>query len=285
MRSLVLLGLFAAVAANGKAAKAVAKEEVVEVTLSEQGKKIVWAGFVGVAVPAAYFAYVTNGIPDGAKKYHIYTTFICAIATLAYLTMATGHGVFIRPFDGREFFYARYIDWTLTTPLMLLDLLGFAGAGADTTWLLVGCDVIMVVSGLIAAFLEGQEKWYFWGFGVLVFLPILYYLNELKGSETCKANEQISNLYNSISNLTMLTWTCYPIVWVLAEGRGQISADTEALCYTVLDVLAKSVFGFLIMRARVHESNNANPTNTSSSAPGANDTKTPAPAADGGSML
>ena len=78
---------------------------------------LLWAGFAGMAVPAAYFASVTQSVPDGQRKYYIVTTFICMIASLAYLAMATGNGVYVRPFDGREFFYGRYIDWFFTTPL------------------------------------------------------------------------------------------------------------------------------------------------------------------------
>ena len=105
------------------------------------------------------------------RKFHVITTFICMIASLAYLTMATGNGVYLRPFDCRAFLYARYIDWFFTTPLQLLDLLGFAGAGPNTTNFLIGVDVLMIVSGLIGAFLDGSVKYLFWGFGMLCFFP------------------------------------------------------------------------------------------------------------------
>ena len=86
------------------------------------------------------------------------TTFICLIASLAYLAMATGNGIYVRTFDNREFFYARYIDWFFTTPLQLTDLLGFAGAGPNTTNFLLGVDILMIVSGLIGAFFSGDGK-------------------------------------------------------------------------------------------------------------------------------
>merc|ERR1712178_431377 len=91
------------------------------------------------------------GQPDGSRKYHIITFGITAIASLAYLTMATGHGVYIRPFDGREFFYARYIDWAFTTPLQLTDICGFGAADSDTMAWLLGIDFLMIIAGLIGA--------------------------------------------------------------------------------------------------------------------------------------
>ena len=46
---------------------------------------------------------------------------------------------------------------------------------------------------------------------------------------------------------------CYSqvlLVWCLAEGTSGISSDTETILYTFLDIVAKSVFGLLIVSAR-----------------------------------
>jgi bacteriorhodopsin len=48
-------------------------------------------------------------------------------------------------------------------------------------------------------------------------------------------------------NITVLSWFFYPIVWILAEGTGVLCANAEAICYTVLDIISKTVFGFLIV--------------------------------------
>jgi bacteriorhodopsin len=255
--------------------------------LSDQGQKYLWGGFFGMAIPAAYFAHSTFAVADGSRKYHIVTTFICLIASLAYLAMATGNGVYVRSFDCREFFYARYIDWAVTTPLLLIDLLGFAGASSDTTNLLIGADFLMIIAGLIGAFFEGQEKYYFWGFGMLMFAPIIYYLNELKTSPACTSSTKIGGLYGKICNLTIVTWCIYPIVWICAEGNGNITADQEAMAYTILDVCAKSGFGFLIIQARVHEPDSSATvvTTTAVAAASTKADKPTTPLEDAGSML
>jgi len=286
--------LFALLCATTYAAETASSE--VETELSDNGKKFLWVAFVGLAGPCLYFAYKTFSIEDGKRYYHILTTFICMFASLAYLTMASGHGVYIRPFDGREFFYARYVDWTLTTPLMLLDLLGYAGADSDTTCFLVGIDILMIVAGLIGSFFEGQEKWAFWGFGMLMFIPIVYYLL-VTLKETSAYNQQPQwkrDLYGKISMLTAVAWSCYPVVWMFAEGSNKLSADTEAVAYTILDILSKSVFGFLIVSAREQtdandaSSNTAVLANANASKSAAGDAKkapAPTPFADAGSML
>merc|ERR1719198_2509636 len=261
MRSTILiaaciLAVIAADAGHAGAAhkatggKAAAAADDASAPLSDMGKKLLWVAFLGLAVPTAYFWQQTMSQPDGSRKYHIITFGITAIASLAYLTMATGHGVYIRPFDGREFFYARYIDWAFTTPLQLLDICGFAGASEDQTMWLLGVDFLMIIAGLIGAFLEGQEKYYFWAFGMCMFMPILSaLLGGLKASAATKS-EAVQGVFNKISLLTAVSWAAYPVVWLAAEGSGKITADQEAMAYTFLDIIAKSVFGFIIVSAR-----------------------------------
>jgi bacteriorhodopsin len=251
--AILLLGLCLAFAAADPHNKAIVPDEC-ESEISDHGNKALMLAFLGLFVPTCYFAYQTpRADKDGncePRYYHIVTTGITLIASLAYLVMATGHGYYFRPFDCRQFFYTRYVDWAFTTPLMLIDLLGFSGATADTQFFLIGVDFLMIIAGLIGSFVEGDEKYAFFGFGMLMFAPIIYYLLvDLKEAAKTKS-QAVQDVYNKISMLTAITWACYPVVWLFAEGSNKLSADTEVYAYTFLDLLAKSVFGFFIINAR-----------------------------------
>merc|ERR1712093_131411 len=90
---------------------------------------------------------------------------VCLIASLAYFTMSLGHG-YISKCDGRSFYYARYVDWMLTTPLMLWDLCVLAKADSRTRLFIIVMDVLMIGSGLIGGLIEGKERWAFFGFSM-----------------------------------------------------------------------------------------------------------------------
>merc|ERR1711924_578666 len=60
-------------------------------------------------------------------------------------------------------------------------------------------------------------------------------------------NDRRQKAYRRAMNLTVLTWICYPIIWICAEGTGTISVEGENIAYTVLDILSKSLFGWLIV--------------------------------------
>merc|ERR1719284_229335 len=122
-----------------------------------EGDVCLWVAFVGLFIPALYMGFTSFQQPDGKRYFHIVSFLINAIASIAYLAMANGFGsVYVFGSNGtyRQFWYARYIDWSLTTPLQLLDLCGLAGASADTTLFLMATDFLMIVSGAVGALLN-----------------------------------------------------------------------------------------------------------------------------------
>lgn len=46
---------------------------------------------------------------------------------------------------------------------------------------------------------------------------------------------------------TIFLWFLYPIAWGISEGGNVIAPDSEAIFYGILDLLAKPVFGALLI--------------------------------------
>lgn len=115
-------------------------------------------------------------MPQQKRLFHVITALITTFATLSYFAMATGdgdsfthivlreshkHGLPDTTVDVyRQVFFARYIDWSLTTPLLLLDLAFLAGVNGADILVAIVADVIMILTGLFAAYgKEGSQKW------------------------------------------------------------------------------------------------------------------------------
>lgn len=108
--------------------------------------------------------------------------------------MATGLGISYVPTHGakgqhnpnvflkRQVYWARYIDWLLTTPLLLLDLALLAGLSPATTVSIMIVDVFMILTGLFsglvpAAYSDGSRaRWLFYAVSCVALLIILYTL-------------------------------------------------------------------------------------------------------------
>ena len=87
--------------------------------------------------------------------------------------------------------------------------------------------VLMIACGAFGALTVGNVKWVWWFFGMLWFLHIIFALGK-SWAEAAKAKGgESGSVYSKIAGITVITWFCYPIVWVFAEGFGNFSVTFE----------------------------------------------------------
>jgi len=165
--------------------------------------------------------------------------------TTKSLLFTTGYGaVYV---NDRIFHYARYLDWLVTTPLLLLDLGGLCRVGLEESMMLVVLDILMVLAGLAGGLSDGLPCFWMWLLGCVFFLPILYDLLFTFRIKAAEVGSSVSATYSKLMGLTVVLWTLYPVVFVFAEYGHAFSDTVEILCYGILDVTAKCVFGFILL--------------------------------------
>src|SRR6056297_1325250 len=139
-----------------------------------------WLGTAGMFLGMLYFIGRGWGETDERRqKFYIATIMITAIAFVNYLAMALGYGLTGIVVAGEELpiYWARYSDWLFTTPLLLYDLALLAGADRNTIATLVGLDVFMIVTGLVAALTPDPAfRIVWWGISSGALLFLLYVL-------------------------------------------------------------------------------------------------------------
>ncbi len=192
---------------------------------------------------------------DDPKKqeYYIITIFIPAIAAVSYFSMAMGYGVINIPNHEDPIYWARYADWLFTTPLLLLDLCLLAGANRNTIGTLVGLDVGMILTGLVAALATegGAFRVAWWGISTAFMVILLYFLISTLTQNASEQPGEVGSVFSTLRNLTLVLWTAYPIVWLVgSEGLGVVGLGPETVAFAVLDVSAKVGFGFILLNSR-----------------------------------
>lgn len=147
----------------------------------------------------------------------------------------------------RQMFYVRYIDWFLTTPLLLMDLLLTCALPWPTIFYVIFMNWIMIVTGLVAALVQTRYKWGFYTFGCAAFFVVVYTIVFEGRAYARSLGVDVNRVYTICGVWTIGLWFLYPIAFGLSEGGNVISSDSEAVFYGVLDVLAKPVFSFLLL--------------------------------------
>src|ERR687893_2657055 len=109
-------------------------------------------GFLGFVATTVFFLFLMTRAPQGSRHFFVITAVITGVAGFFYLTMATGATA--TNIEGRIFYWGRYIDWVITTPLLLLDLalLALASWQRNLNLIigLIALDVFMILTGLQA---------------------------------------------------------------------------------------------------------------------------------------
>lgn len=211
-------------------------------------------GFLGFVAATVFFLFLMTRAPAGSRHFFIITAVITGVAAFIYLTMATGSTSVL--IEGRIFYWGRYIDWVITTPLLLLDLALLALASwrrnINLIITLIVLDVFMVLTGLQAGSSISEFGRGFWFIVSTIALIVLLYLVYTRlFAEAASRGGAVQSTFRTLALLTIVVWSLYPIVWLLGTaGFNAVGSTVEVFLFLILDFLAKIGFGFLLLTNR-----------------------------------
>ncbi len=170
----------------------------------------------------------------------------------------------IATLTGKSFNEAyRYVDWLLTVPLLLVELILVMKLSHEETisrsvklGLAAAVMVILGYPGEISADMTTRLTW--WAFSMIPFLYIVYQLFFGLRASISIQPQKAKRLVQKACYLTVLSWCFYPIVYLLPNfgfvgGDGFVALQ---IGYSVADIVAKAGFGlliFLIARSKSSE--------------------------------
>jgi bacteriorhodopsin len=192
------------------------------------GLTTLWVVFGLMVLSSALFTAMSWNIPISKRIYHVVTTLITIIGALSYFAMASGHAATYKcelvkdHFEHvpdlhhnlcRQVYWARYVDWTLTTPLLVLDLCLLAGVDGAHTLMAMIASIIMTLTGLFATF--GSEhtaqKWGWFTIACVSYAFVIWHV-ALHGSTAVRAKgERVTKLWGGLAAYTLILWTVYPM--------------------------------------------------------------------------
>ena len=155
----------------------------------------------------------------------------------------------------------RYVDWLLTVPLLLIELVLVMRLPREETVSkcvkLGSAAALMIVLGYpgeIATDIPTRALW-----GTLSAIPFLYIVWELfsgLGASIERQPENVRELVKKARLLTFASWGFYPIVYMAPYAKISGASATTAIQigYTVADLIAKAAVGILIWIIAVRKS-------------------------------
>lgn len=147
----------------------------------------------------------------------------------------------------------RYVDWLLTVPLLLVELLVALSLSPERrnslTWRLVIASVLMIALGYPGEITLEVGPRLLWGtLSTIPFLYILYVLWRELGDMLDAEPAQVHVLVRNLRLLLLASWGVYPIAYLLPllSIDPALTMVGRQVGYSLADVVAKPVYGLLI---------------------------------------
>ncbi len=216
----------------------------------------------------AYFLYSLTSRDEVSARYRpsSYAALcLAAVATLAYAVLYSDidsgfrltDGVYVPTEEARTTEGTRYIDWSVTVPLLTVELLAVCSlSGARARRVRTGAMVsafLMIVTGYIGAQVVGEGRdtgaLVVWGLISTAFFAYLYVvlIAAVRASLPTMGTEAATSLRNATIVL-LSSFGVYPLVYAVP-----VFADVTPAWYTAMqvgysaaDVIAKIGFGVLV---------------------------------------
>lgn len=215
-----------------------------------------FTGYMAMFAASVFFFFERGSVDRKWKLSLLVSGLITGIAAVHYFYM-------------RDYYMAtgdnptalRYIDWTLTVPLMCVEfylLTKVAGARKSLLWKLIIASVWMLVAGYIGEAFnpEGGSTSHsvLWGvISTLGYIYILYtaWFGEVAQLASKSDNPAVEKGVRTLAWFVLVGWAIYPIGYMcmpggwLNTGLGWDSSSVD-LFYNIADAINKIGFGLVV---------------------------------------
>jgi halorhodopsin len=218
-----------------------------------------WVNIALAGLSILLFVYMGRNVTDPRAKFIFGATLMIPLVsissytgllsglTVGFIEMPAGHAL-----AGEEVMsqWGRYLTWALSTPMILLALGLLAKVDNADLFTVIAADIGMCVTGLAAALITSSYglRWAFYVISCAFFLVVLYaILVEWPESAAAAGTDEI---FGTLRVLTVVLWLGYPIIWAVGvEGFALVqSVGITSWGYSALDIGAKYLFAFLLLR-------------------------------------
>jgi len=212
-------------------------------------------GTMAMMAASVFFFFEVNSTSEKWRTSVLVSGLITFIAAVHYYYM---RGYNLETGDSPTFF--RYVDWTLTVPLMCVEfylITKKAGAKLSLLWKLILASIVMLVTGYLGETVYRGSS-VFWGvvsgaaYFYIVYLVWFGEVSKLAQS----AGPNVAKATRVLAWFVLVGWAIYPLGYILGTPGGlfgiQLVADPAAavksmdIVYNIADAINKIGFGLFI---------------------------------------
>ena len=202
-----------------------------------------WIGTVAMGSATVFFFLERSNVASRYRSSMTVAGLVTGVACFHYYRMA---GIYAAGDFPTAY---RYIDWIITTPLMLIKfplLLGIAKGAKKFLTPLITLDIAMIVTAYVAEVspIGGMSWWTFFIAACLFEAGIVFLLFVKMGKSIQESPAPIAKSLKLMRNFIFIGWIIYPVGFLMALA-GSTGGDFREIFYNIADVINKVGFGLV----------------------------------------
>ena len=208
-----------------------------------------FVGCMAMMAASAFFFLSLNQFDKKWRTSVLVSGLITFIAAVHYFYMRDYWTSFQ---DSPTFF--RYVDWTLTVPLMCVEfylILKVAGAKQSLMWKMIFLSVLMLITGYAGEAIDKHHAW-IWGLisGIAYFV-IVYEIWLGQASKLAQAaGGNVLSAHKILCWFVLVGWAIYPLGYMLGtdgwyRGIHKLGLNIDVV-YNIADAINKIGFGLVV---------------------------------------
>jgi len=217
-----------------------------------------FVGCMAMMAASAFFFLSMSSVEGKWKTSLLVSGLITFIAAVHYFYMRDYWAVV-----GESPTFFRYVDWTLTVPLMCVEfylILKAAGAKTGLLWKLIWASVVMLVTGYLgeAVYNTGSGP-AIWGlFSGLAYFYIVYLIMAGEAKQLAQASSPaVQKAHDILCKFVLIGWGIYPLGYMIGtEGWYDFGDGIPVgmdVVYNIGDAINKIGFGLVIYSLAVSD--------------------------------
>jgi bacteriorhodopsin len=197
-------------------------------------------------------AVFISGLVTFIAAYHYFRIFNSWVEAYSYSVGVADPALTGVPFNDAY----RYMDWLLTVPLLLIEILLVMKLEPSTfsckAWTLGFGSALMIVSGYYGELVvtgDLKPRWYCWFASMAFFLYIVFeLLIGLSAATNAEEDPVIKGKIRTAQVMTVISWCTYPVVYLfpMLGISAASSVVSIQIGYCVSDIISKCGVGIVI---------------------------------------
>ncbi|KAK2733668.1 hypothetical protein FQN57_002065 [Myotisia sp. PD_48] len=249
-------------AANDIGVPPIGPEPIVEAATGV-GRRGLWVVAILMLLSSLVFYVLAARVAVTKRLFHVLVSLVTTVSFLVYFAMAMGYGSCLAHQGShkhykdspeipreifRELYWIRFLNWTLTSPLILICLSLLSGLNGASLLVAVSGNLVLFVAGLASTAINHRgRQWAWFTIACLGYLTVVYQIGYQGRRSTLAKDQQTRRFYSSIAGFSLIVLLVYPIIWAASSNARKMSVDAEIIVYAILDILSQAVFGYWLI--------------------------------------